>query len=317
MSKIYILHENPEWIGPLRAALESVAVSFEFWNVSTGCVDFGATPPAGVFYSRMSASAHSRGHDDAASFAAALLAWLESHNRRVINGLRGLDLELSKARQYGALMAAGVRVPLTRVAVGSEAIAAAADGITFPVVLKPNRGGKGLGVQKVDSAQALQHISKSGDYDAGPDGAVLIQQYIESAEGYIVRNEYVGGRLLYALRVDTSTGFELCPADACVIDETGRPINSAVRERFEILPDFRPPDDDAYLQVLANHNIDIAGIELIFDRDGTAYTYDINVNTNFNSDAESRAGLDKSRGGGMFAIAQYLSHELQRLPNED
>ena len=317
MSKIYILHENPEWIGPLRAALESVAVSFEFWNVSTGCVDFGATPPAGVFYSRMSASAHSRGHDDAATFAAALLAWLESHNRRVINGLRGLDLELSKARQYGALMAAGVRVPLTRVAVGSEAIAAAADGITFPVVLKPNRGGKGLGVQKVDSAQALQHISKSGDYDAGPDGAVLIQQYIESAEGYIVRNEYVGGRLLYAVRVDTSTGFELCPADACAIDAAGRPVSAAVRERFEILTDFRPPDNDAYLRVLAKHNIDIAGIELIFDRNGTAYTYDINVNTNFSTDAESRAGLDKSSGGGMLAIAQYLHHELQRLPSED
>jgi len=313
LSKIYILHENPQWIGPLRVALQSVAVPFEFWDVSAGCVDFGATPPRGVFYSRMSASAHNRGHDDAASYAAALLAWLESHNRRVINGLRGLDLELSKARQYGALMAAGVRVPLTRVAVGREAVAAAADDMTFPVVLKPNRGGKGLGVQKIDSARALQHISKSGDYDAGPDGAVLIQQYIESADGYIVRNEYIGGKLLYSVRVDTSTGFELCPADACAIDEAGRLVRPAVREQFEILTDFRPPDDDAYLQVLAKYNIDIAGIELILDRDGTTYTYDINVNTNFNSDAESRAGLDKSHGGGMLAIAQYLRHELQHL----
>ena len=59
LSKIYILHENPQWIGPLRVALQSVAVPFEFWDVSAGCVDFGATPPRGVFYSRMSASAHS------------------------------------------------------------------------------------------------------------------------------------------------------------------------------------------------------------------------------------------------------------------
>ena len=33
----------------------------------------------------------------------------------------------------------------------------------------------------------------------------------------ITRAEFVGGRFLYAVEVDTSSGFELCPADACTV----------------------------------------------------------------------------------------------------
>ncbi len=55
------------------------------------------------------------------------------------------------------------------------------------------------------------------------DGITLIQQYIEAPEPYITRCEFVGGQFVYAVKVDTSEGFELCPADACSIQDAFLP----------------------------------------------------------------------------------------------
>lgn len=43
------------------------------------------------------------------------------------------------------------------------------------------------------------------------------------------------------------------------------------------------------------------------DKDGEIFTYDVNTNTNYNSDAEAIAGVS-----GMGAIAKYLGGELHR-----
>src|SRR3546814_11094828 len=91
----------------------------------------------------MSASSHSRGHRYAPEYTASVLAWLEGHGRRLVNSSRALELELSKAKQYAALKAFGVRTPATRVAVGRAAVLDAATALGAPVILKPNRGGKG------------------------------------------------------------------------------------------------------------------------------------------------------------------------------
>ena len=51
-----------------------------------------------------------------------------------------------------------------------------------------------------------------------------------------------------------------------------------------------------------------AGIEFIGNADGAIYTYDVNTNTNYNPDAEARAGRS-----GMDTLARYLGAELTRL----
>ena len=70
-------------------------------------------PPLGVFYNRMSASSHSRGHRYAPEYTAVVLNWLESHHRRVINNSRALSLEISKSLQYKELEKVGLKVPNT------------------------------------------------------------------------------------------------------------------------------------------------------------------------------------------------------------
>ena len=62
MKKIYIIHENDEWIEPLRLSFKHLKVPFEEWHMNRKDFDFSKSTPKGVFYNRMSASSHSRGH---------------------------------------------------------------------------------------------------------------------------------------------------------------------------------------------------------------------------------------------------------------
>jgi hypothetical protein len=61
-SKIHVLHENAGWGVPLEAAFREQDLPYEAWFLDSGTVDLRATPPGGVFYNRMSASSHTRGH---------------------------------------------------------------------------------------------------------------------------------------------------------------------------------------------------------------------------------------------------------------
>ena len=305
---IYVLHENSEWVEPLRVALRERDLPFAEWFLDTGTLDLSLAPPDGVFYNRMSASSHTRGHRYAPEHAAAVLAWLERHDRRVLNGGRALQLEVSKVAQYAALEAQGIRTPRTLAAVGRQPLVDAARRFSPPFITKHNRAGKGLGVRLFHDAEALARYVDGEDFAPSVDGITLLQEYIEAPEPFITRVEFVGGRFLYAVRVDTSQGFELCPADACRVDDAFCPVGEEPGALFRIVDRFRHPLVARYERVLAANDIHIAGIEFIVDRDGVAYTYDINTNTNYNGAAEVVAGQS-----GMGAVADYLGRELARL----
>lgn len=305
MRRIYVIHENNEWVEPLRVALRDRGLPFAEWFLDTGTLDLSVAPPAGVFYNRMSASSHTRGHRYAPEHTAAVLAWLERHGRRVLNSGRALQLEVSKVAQYAALEALGIRTPRTLAAVGRQLLIEAARHFAPPFITKHNRAGKGLGVRLFHDAEALARYVEGEAFEPSVDGITLLQEYIEAPEPFITRVELVGGRFLYAVRVDTSQGFELCPADACRADDAFCPTGEAAGALFRIVEGFRHPLVERYEHVLEANDIHIAGIEFIVDRDGVTYTYDINTNTNYNSDAEAEAGQS-----GMGAVADYLGQEL-------
>ncbi len=312
MNQIYVLHENSTWVVPLRAAFEAADLPYAEWFLDQGTLAFDRPPPEGVFYNRMSASSHTRGHRFAPELTHGVLNWLESHGRRVVNGSRALYLEISKLAQYAALQKAGIKTPRTVAAVGrAHVLAAAREFGPGPYILKPNRGGKGLGVQLFQSLAAIEAFLNSPKaIDEAPiDGIWLIQEYIRSAAPYITRCEFVGGRFLYAVRVDTSDGFELCPADECAAEDAFCPVDAPKASRFTVLPDFSHPILDRYAGFLAANDIEIAGIEFIADQAGDIFTYDVNTNTNYNAEAESLAAVPLT---GMRAIARYLGGELAK-----
>lgn len=302
----YVLYENEDWMPPLRSALDVAGVPYEEWYVDEGHFDVTGTPPDGVFLNRMSASSHTRGHVTAVEHTRQLLAWLERHGRRVINGSHAFELEISKVRQHAALQQAGLRTPSTRaVAGGFEALLAAAEDVPTPFVTKHNRGGKGLGVQLFRTHEAFREAVQDGDLPTPPAHVTLLQQYVEPAEPYITRCEFVDGTFLYAITSDTSEGFELCPADACRPDADRCAVDGD-DSLFALRQDVPPALIDRYADFLEQEQIDVAGIEFIEDADGRVWTYDINGTTNYSPEVEEAHGLS-----GMAAVADLVRRELE------
>lgn len=308
--KVYVIHENEEWTVHLFRRLEELEVPYEDWFTDRGSVDLTSVPPPGVFYNRMSASSHTRGHRFAPEMAEAKIAWLERHNRRVVNGSRALRLEVSKVNQYMALDAAGIRTPKTVAVSGKEQLLGAAEafrGESF--ITKHNRAGKGLGVRLFHSIEALKEYVDGDEFDASVDGITLLQQYIQAPEPFITRCEFVGGKFVYAVRVDTSEGFELCPADACRLEDVSCPADGAseTRPKFQVIEGFDDPIIAKYERFLEENGIEVAGIEFIQNAEGELFTYDVNTNTNYNADAEAASGTY-----GMLELAKYLNKLRQQ-----
>jgi hypothetical protein len=297
--KIHVLHENEAWTAPLFEALKARDLPFEDWHLDTGLIDSRAIPPEGVFYNRMSASSHTRDHRFAPELTRQVLAWLESHGRRTINGSGAIRLEIDKLAQYTALEAHGIRTPRTLGAVGREQVIKAARVLgETPFILKPNRGGAGAGVYLIENLDQLATILDDPATEQPLDGTWLIQQYVRASEPAITRCEFIGGEFYYAIRVNTSQGFQLCPADACYLPDG--------RERFEIIEGFDDPVLARYRAMIAASGIEVTGIEFIRDARGVIYTYDVNTNTNYNARAEAHLGVS-----GMGRLADFLGRELE------
>lgn len=311
MSKVYIIHENSEWTTHLTKRLEELAVPYEEWHLDQGIVNLTKEPPKGIFYNRMSASSHTRGHRFAPELASATLAWLEYHNRTIFNGSNALQLELSKVLQDTALNTAGIQTPKTIATVGKAQLLQAAKELgEKSFITKHNRAGKGLGVRLFHSLEGLREYVDGSSFEEPVDGITLIQQYIEAPKPFITRCEFIDGRFLYAVKVDTSEGFELCPADACQIDDLFCPAEESSVEvtqpKFEIIEGFNDPIIKKYEQFLKENNIKVAGIEFIRNQEGEIFTYDVNTNTNYNADAEKLTGKF-----GMLELAKVLKKELE------
>jgi hypothetical protein len=309
---VYALHENPEWFPPFAAAFEAEGVRVEEWLLTDGVLDLGSTPPEGVFWSRISASAHTREHHLSKDYSRAVLSWLESHGRRTVNGRRVLELEMSKVDQLARLRAAGIETPRTVAAVGRDHVVAAAASIPTPFVTKHNQGGKGLGVRRFDDHAELADYVHSEEFEEPQDGITLVQEYVLAAEPKITRVEIVGGEFVYAIDADTARGgFQLCPADACAIDpETGRPIMppgatlapEPGQQLFSLREGFEHPIVDRYLAFARDNGIEVCGIEFIESVDGRLLTYDVNTNTNYNAMVEQAAPRSAAR-----ALVRYLA----------
>ncbi len=283
--KAYVIHENPDWYPPFAAAFEAEGVDHEPWLLGDGSLDLDAAPPPGVYWSRMSASAHTRGHPLAKDHTRAVLSWLEAHGRRVVNGRSVLELEMSKAAQHTALRAAGIEVPRTVAVVGPGGLLKAAAAFPGPFITKHNQGGKGLGVALFESVDALAEHLAGPDHQPPVDGITLVQEYLRAAEPRITRVEVVDGEVVYALTADTARGgFELCPADACAVG--GGP---AAPSLFALRAGFDHPVLKQYLDFAARHRVEVAGFEFIETVDGRLVTYDVNTNTNYNPEVDAAA----------------------------
>jgi len=302
--KAYIIHENEAWTKPLESNLKKLGVEYEDWHVEKAKIDLGKSPPYGVFYNRMSASSHVRGHRYAPEYTSVVLNWLKAHKRRVINDENALALEVSKSLQYLKLKEAGIKTPKSIFCSNKKQIIEASDHFDKPFITKHNRAGRGLGVKLFQNKHELEQYVNNPLFENSVDGITILQEYIDANPKVIHRMEFVNSKFLYTVQVDAGNSFELCPCDSKNNTESDK-SNNPDGSKFMILKNYKNPDIGKYENFLKNNNIEIAGIEYITDNNGIRYTYDVNTNTNYNGIAENKAKID-----GMYEIAKFLKKEL-------
>ncbi|GAA0298073.1 ATP-grasp domain-containing protein [Kineococcus aurantiacus] len=311
--RVHVLHENPEWFPPFESAFRAADVPFQEVLLTDGSLDLDAEPAPGVYWSRLSASAHTREHRFTKEYTRAVVAWLEGWGRRVVGGSHVVELEVSKVAQHALLRRHGFDVPRTLAVFGRQELGVRARELAAPFITKHNQGGKGLGVRRFDTHEEFDAYVASAEFEEPADGITLLQEYLRSAQPFITRAEFVGGRFVYAVRVDTSAGsFELCPADACEVPTSGQTLEACVVDgpqglftlREEITADT--PLVKRYEELLRGAGIEIAGIEFLETADGRTVTYDINTNTNYNPAVEAVAPRS-----GPGEIARYLGDLLR------
>jgi len=299
--RIAVYYEHPEWFKPLFAELERRGISYERLLAPAFQYDPTVRPsPYSLIVNRMSPSAHTRGNAHAIFSTLHYLSYLKSIDANVLNGYDAYLHEISKARQVGLLEKLGIRHPRARVINSASLAPAAAKGLVFPVILKPNIGGSGAMIVRFNSMEELSEAANNGDMNLGIDQTALIQEYLPAENGSIIRVEVLDGEFLYAIRLFLTEGeFNLCPADYCLPPYVGGHQRDGkadgVSRRGNLVEAYTPPDNiiDDVLRITSAAHIEVGGVEyLINERDGDVYYYDINALSNFVADASNVIGFD-------------------------
>ncbi len=297
---LVVLYEHPEWQKPLFAALERRGVSFASFDVTEAAFGNIEPPRAALYFNQASPSAYLRGHTRAVPFALAYMRSLELFGARVLNGADVFALELSKSAQATLLRTLGIDCPRSITFNDVGALRAHAADISWPAVLKPDQGGSGARVQVVQSWADVEAVFEVDPAVWLPDHLFLLQEYLpHDVEQGIVRLEFLGGELLYAMRVKTHGRFNLCPSPVCNPDEgagacAAEPAEAVAAAPVEFFPYPDVPADAVATakRIVRAARLDVGGIEYLDTHDGRRVFYDINANSNLRPSVAAAFGFD-------------------------
>lgn len=312
---LIVLYEHPEWQKPLFAALERRGVSYGTFNIVSAAFDNDDKPAAPLYFNQASPSAYVRGHARAVPLALAYIRTLERQGARVLNGADVFALELSKSAQATLLRTLGIDTPYSITFNDVSALRRQAPaGLRWPALLKPDQGGSGARIQVVSSWQAIEAIFASDPSVWLPDNLFLLQEFLpHDPEQGIVRMEFLGGELLYAMRVKTHGRFNLCPSPvcnpesgdgACEIPEA-EPVSAPP---VEFYPYLEVPREAVEIgkRIVRAARLDVGGIEYLETDDGRRVFYDINANSNLRPSVAAAWGFDPFERVVDFLVEQLV-----------
>jgi hypothetical protein len=298
---IGIYYEHPRWFLPLFAELDRRGIPYARLDASRHHFDLlpNGNQQFSLIFNRMSPSAWTRGNAHGVFYTLSYLAHLERLGTRVVNGSQAFRNETSKALQLSLLYSLGLPYPRSVVINHPSEAPAAARGFRFPVIVKPNIGGSGVGIVKFDTPEQLESAARSESFQLGLDSVGIVQEFIPARDGHIVRVETLGYKYLYGIKVFTSgETFDLCPMDICKTRDGADLKTTCVIEGAKTglrVEGYRPPPDvtTAVECIFREAKIEVGGAEYIVDdRDGRLYYYDINALSNFVADGPRVVGFD-------------------------
>jgi hypothetical protein len=236
---------------------------------------------------------------------------LEIRGVRVLNGAAAFALELSKTAQAALLAELNIPAPRTWTFNHIDALRERAGEIPFPVLLKPEQGGSGARILMIERFTDLERLlAAQPDYWL-PDNLLLLQEYIASdpARG-IVRMEFLGGELLYAMRVVSHGRSNLCPSPVCNPDQGAglcEVPSAASPVEFRSYRDVPAQAVQWGKTLMAAGKLDVGGIEYLEAPDGRLVFYDINANSNLRPSIAEEFGCDPYE-----RVVDFLVRERKR-----
>jgi glutathione synthase/RimK-type ligase-like ATP-grasp enzyme len=309
---LVVIHEHPEWQKPLFAALERRGVAYAPFDLKRAAFSNIDRPRARLYFNQASPSAYVRGNTRAVPLALAYMRTLERQGARVLNGADVFALELSKSAQATLLGTLGIDTPRSITFNDVGALRAYANEIRWPAILKPDQGGSGARIHVVDSLEQVESIFAVEPSIWQPDNLFLLQEYLpHDPEQGIVRLEFVGGELLYAMRVITHGRFNLCPSPVCNPDD-GEAVCEVPAEipaaPVEFYPYAEVPREavDTATAIVRAARLDVGGIEYLETPDGRRVFYDINANSNLRPSVAAAFGFDP-----FDRVVDYLENQIR------
>ena len=312
---LVVLHEHPEWQKPLFEALRRRGVSFAPFDLARAGFTNDDGPRARLYFNQASPSAYLRGNTRAVPLALAYMRSLELRGARVLNGADVFALELSKSTQATLLRTLGIDTPRSITFNDVRALGELVGDFEWPGVLKPDQGGSGARIQVVESLAEIEEIFGRDPSIWLPDNLFLLQEYLphDPDEG-IVRLEFVGGELLYAMRVKTHGRFNLCPSPVCNPDEgdsacalPSEPAVAAPPVEFAPFPEVPADAVRTAKQIVRAAGLAVGGIEYLETPGGRRVFYDINANSNLRPSVAAAFGFDPFE-----RVVDYLVEEMGR-----
>ena len=308
-----ILYEHPEWFKPLFAELERRDIPYERIDADRLRYDPAvAELDYSLVLNRMSPSSWLRNSRISAFASLDYLRYLEDIGVPVINGSEAYTYEISKARQLRLLEQLGVAHPRARVINHPSQAVAAAGGLTYPVLVKPNIGGSGAGIVSFETPEELGRAADAGELEFGPDDTALVQEHLKPEGDSIVRVEFLDGEYLYAIRISLMPdSFNLCPADYCELPG----VADGVSGRGLPIEGHRPPLGviEEAGRLLSATGADLGGVEYLVDsRTGEPHFYDVNALSNFVADAPNVIGFDPFVNLVDFVVERAVAAEAVR-----
>lgn len=307
---LVVLFEHPEWQKPLWAALDRRGIRYAPFDLKRAAFDPDAAHRAALYFNQASPSAYVRGNARAVPLALSLMRALEQGGTRVLNGSRAFWLELSKSAQTALLRS--LDIPHPRSLAFNEADAALEQWtVGWPALLKPEQGGSGARMFLLQSPDELRRLLRDQPTLWLPDNLLLLQEYfpVDPARG-IVRMEFLGGQLLYTMRVISHGAFNLCPSEVCnPEDGAGHcEIPSSTQARpveFYPFPDVPAAAVHMGEQIARAGGLDVGGIEYLEAADGRLVFYDINANSNLRMPIGQAFGFDPFE-----RVVDYLTEQI-------
>jgi glutathione synthase/RimK-type ligase-like ATP-grasp enzyme len=243
---------------------------------------------------------------------------LERLGARVLNGADVFALELSKSAQATLLHTLGIDTPWSITFNDVSALRAYEGRIQWPAILKPDQGGSGARIHVVESLAHVESILAADPAIWLPENLLLLQEYLPHDPGQgIVRLEFLGGELLYAMRVITHGRFNLCPSPVCNPDEgegaceipAGQPAPPV-----EFYPYHDVPRDavETAARIVRAASLDVGGIEYLETPNGRRVFYDVNANSNLRPSVAASFGFDP-----FDRVVKYLERVTCRTVDED